>query len=396
MRFLFIVILLVIASIVKAGGTDSYELRKLRALDAAGKHEPAAEAALRALSDERPSDTAVLMRLGGVVSDRARQLEPGPSRKNLMREARTYYLSAKEHGFDDPLITTALAAISEDGTESVDRFSENQEIDRAMKQAEDAFGRHQFDRAIEGYHAVLKLQPTNYRATLDLGDAYFSSNRYDQAVAWFKKAIALEPNIETAYRYYGDALLRMGRKDDALDQFLSAVIAEPYNGYPWRGLQSGIRVFLLKPMPAAPDIPVAKITDGSKGPEIQITDAKDPLQISYSIARVEWREKNGNKRFPSGALRRQTLEEEVYALQTMLTVYSELKSATPTLDDGKISHSRQISLDELAEINSAGLLEAHVLFFRANKDIAQDYASYRDKNRGKLRRYLIKYYLHLP
>jgi hypothetical protein len=53
-------------------------------------------------------------------------------------------------------------------------------------------------------------------------------------------------------------------------------------------------------------------------------------------------------------------------------------------------------LDELAEINSAGLLEAHVLFFRANKDIAQDYASYRDKNRGKLRRYLIKYYLHLP
>lgn len=396
MRFFFIVILLFIGSTAKADRTDSYELRKLKAFDAAKKHQADAEPALKALLREQPSDTSVLMSLGGVVSDRARQLEPGSTRKTLMKEARTYYLSAQKNGLSDPLITTALAAISEDGTESIAHYSANPAVDRAMKEAEEAFGRHQFDRAIEGYQAVLKLQPTNYRATLDVGDAYFSSNRCADAVTWFQKAIALEPNTETAYRYCGDALLRLGRKDDALDQYLSAVIAEPYNGYPWRGLQSGVQVFLLKPVPAAPDIPVVKIVDRAKGPEIQLSSANDPLQISYALARVEWRDKNGSKRFPVGTAYRQTLEEEVSALQTMLTVYAESKSAQQPSKAPELSHSRETSLDELAEINSAGLLEAHVLFFRANKDIAQDYVAYRAKNREQLRRYLIKYYLHLP
>jgi hypothetical protein len=91
-----------------------------------------------------------------------------------------------------------------------------------------------------------------------------------------------------------------------------------------------------------------------------------------------------------------TLEEEVYSLNSLLKIYAEMKESSHQSSeyDSAIKEATQ-SMDELAEINAAGLLEAHVLFFRANKDIANDYPAYRDLNREKLRSYLIKYYLHI-
>ncbi len=396
MRYFLLLAALLIAGTAWADSTDSFELRKLQAIQSAQKHKPEAESALKTLLRERPTDTALLFQLGIFLGDRGRQLEPGKTRKAIMREARKYFIEAGKLGFKDPLITTALAAIKEDGSESTDHLSDNPEIDGILHEAEEAYAHHQFDRAIERYQAALKIQPTNYFATLNLGDAYFSSERFAEAVTWFKKAVVLNPNRETAYRYCGDALLRQGRKDDALDQFLSAIIAEPYNGYPWRGLQSGLKVFLLKPWQAAQEVPTATITDGSRGPEIHLTDNTNALQLGYAAARVEWQGKYRAARFPQETPYRWTLEEEVYALNSLLKIYAELKSVKQPPELAQAFTDATESMDELAEISAAGLLEAHVLFFRANKDIAADYAGYRDKNRDKLRSYLIKYYLHIP
>jgi len=81
----------------------------------------------------------------------------------------------------------------------------------------------------------------------------------------------------------------------------------------------------------------------------------------------------------------------------MLAVAAELKAAKPDAPDlTKALAQCGPSWEQLAEINSAGLLEAHVFFFRANAEIAVDYPDYRAKHRDKLRSYLLKYYLHLP
>ena len=85
------------------------------------------------------------------------------------------------------------------------------------------------------------------------------------------------------------------------------------------------------------------------------------------------------------------------SLQAFVALYREFKN-NPACADEIASAFAQIipSMDQIAESNAAGLLPAHILFFRANAEIAGDYPVYREKNRNKLRAYLTKYYLHLP
>jgi hypothetical protein len=58
--------------------------------------------------------------------------------------------------------------------------------------------------------------------------------------------------------------------------------------------------------------------------------------------------------------------------------------------DGKIKQLDP-ALAELVRLNDDGLLEAYVLFARADEGIAQDYSAYRKASRDKLRRYLVEY-----
>ena len=59
----------------------------------------------------------------------------------------------------------------------------------------------------------------------------------------------------------------------------------------------------------------------------------------------------------------------------------------------KAGEIKQLSKDLqlLVRIEEAGLLEAYVLFGRADEGVARDYNEYRKANRDKLRRYLVEY-----
>ncbi len=48
-------------------------------------------------------------------------------------------------------------------------------------------------------------------------------------------------------------------------------------------------------------------------------------------------------------------------------------------------------LERLILLDDKGLIEAYVLFARANQGIAMDYPAFRKANRDKLRRYLLEY-----
>jgi hypothetical protein len=85
----------------------------------------------------------------------------------------------------------------------------------------------------------------------------------------------------------------------------------------------------------------------------------------------------------------------VDALRTVLKVWQEMGAADKNPGEVPVpSREAEASMRQLHELETAGLLEAHVLFARANQDIAADYPAYRDANRAKLHDYLLRYYLH--
>jgi len=52
------------------------------------------------------------------------------------------------------------------------------------------------------------------------------------------------------------------------------------------------------------------------------------------------------------------------------------------------------SLANLKKLNDAGLLEAYILMAKLDNGLFQDYKSYRNTNRDKLRRYVVEYVMN--
>lgn len=378
--------------------TESFELRLAKAVTLVGSNTPQAVAALDELLKERPDDAKALYQMGMALAAQGHQLDHGATRRETMQKSRAFIVRAQQAGFDDPIIVTSLQEINPDGTENGRRYSNNNEAERLYQQAEAAFQKRDYAGAQKYYQAVLNIEPANYMAQMGVGDAYFARGNFKEAADWFEQASALEPNKEIAYRYWGDALLRIGKRNEALEKYLSAVIAEPYNGYPRRALAAGCQALLLKPWMAAPKLPLAEVKNGPKGPEILLPKEFNALHVVYTTARAQWQTENKARRFPAGTAYRQTVEEEIHALSLLIKIYGELKQSgqPPPPELATALADVESSIAELAEIEKAGYLPAHILLFRANQDIAQDYATYREAHRGKLREYLWKYYLHLP
>jgi tetratricopeptide (TPR) repeat protein len=292
-----------------------------------------------------------------------------------------------------------LAEINPDGTENRPTFSANPAVDAKIHLAELAFGKRDFTKAIALYQEALAIEPGHYKATLYLGDSYFASEQYVPAITWFIKATELDPNQETAYRYCGDALMRTGKKDLALEQYLQAVIANPYSGYSWRALEHACRALALTPWVHADKLPTAEVKPDQDGnPQIAIPKDFTIFNIVYSTARSQWQVENGTGRKGQATVYRQSLTEEAAALRALLTFAAEIRESgqPPPAEIAAAFGEMAPVLAQLKDIEDAGLLEAHILLFRANQDIATDYAEYRDENRGKLREHLRKFYLHLP
>jgi len=377
---------------------QSYEVRKRSAFQLVAGKDLAAAGALQKLLAENNNDTDILFALGQLESKRAQVLKPGAKRQKALKEARKYFVRAKEAGSTEPLITTILAEINVDGSENPVVFSADAKINEKIHAAERAYEQQAYAKAIALYQEVLAIDPKHYKATLYLGDAYFASGQNAPAITWFAKATDLDPNRETAYRYQADALMRLGKKDLALEQYVQAVVAEPNNGYPWRALQSGCTALLLKPWTAAAKVPVVKVGPDEKGNvKISLAENFTVLDVAYAGARAKWQTEHpaspDGKKIPY----RQTIEEETDALKTLLKIWQELKASGKKPTEGRqdVGPDLELSMAQLQEIEAAGLLEPHIFLFRTNQDIATDYTAYREKHRDRMHDYLVRFYLRL-
>jgi tetratricopeptide (TPR) repeat protein len=364
-----------------AGDGDSPE--RQRALELYD-HFKMADAAplLQKLAEQNPKDIVIWERLGMATLCYAATLPTPEERKAARVKAREAFLKAKDLG-DESNLVKLVNSIPPDGGEG--NFSNREEVNDAMQEAEAAFARGDFDKAVEGYQQALVLDPKMYEAALFTGDVYFKEKKQDLAGEWFERAIKINPDRETAYRYWGDALMQQNKMDEARTKFVEAVVAEPYAERAWVGLsqwaeQNGMKLRVLK----LNDRSSSKLKDG----KVTVTmdesgDDKDSVGaawLAYSMDRALWQGEEFKKKFPNETEYRHTAGEEAHALHTMVAVLADLQKKD------KLAISPD--LGELMRIDAAGLTEAYVYIGRADESIAKDYAAFKAKEGEKVRRYI--------
>lgn|SRR5262245_17838412 len=373
-----VIVMLAMLSVAAQGQTpENYRLERQRAFQLFEDHK------LENLAVAQPDDIVVLERLGFALAAKAKGIAEAAERKETLIRARGILLRSKQLGNDSNLLRVLLDGISEDGSDR--DFSSRKEVDEAMRAGEAAFTRGDFDNAIAAYKRALLLDPSIYAAPLFIGDVYYKKGDAVKAGEWFAQAIAIDPNRETAHRYWGDALMRAGKVDEARLKFVEAIVAEPYNRTAYVGLSQWAarqRIKLAHPNIQA----VAAVR--TQGGERNITISADALAAKdgtqywmlYGLARATWPAGRFAKQFPGERAYRHSLDEEADALSMVA------EAAAKAIKSGTISavHPQIAALVKLYE---GGLLEAYILFARADAGIAQDYDAYRTKNRDTLRRY---------
>ena len=352
---------------------------------------------LEKIAAANPNDIFILSRLGfALYASSAIEKDPAARRKMLER-ARTFLLRSQSLGDDSNLTKTTLSALATKDPTDVP-FSNVKAAEAAIREGEAAFVRGELDKALAKYKQALELDPHLYEAALYAGDmefkkghqstdAQFRSDAFDRAGIWFAKAIAIDPDRETAHRYWGDALDAQGKTSEARDRFIDAIIAEPYNQKAYVGLsQWGERhdVSLSHPkieIPTSVSSPQKGQLDITLDPKV-MADKGDGSSawVIYGVKRALWRTKTFAEKFPNEKDYRHTLAEEADALKTMAD------QANSLLKEQKVKQLDS-SIENVVKLNSAGLLEAYILFAKPDQGIARDYVTYRILNRDKLRRY---------
>jgi tetratricopeptide (TPR) repeat protein len=356
---------------------------------------------LEKLAADQP-DSAVLSRLGFALYAAAVTSKDEAARRKQLDRAREVLLRSKQLGDESNLTRMTLEALSSDDGKAIP-FSAIKEAERAIREGEEAYVRGELDKALAAYERALSFDPKLYDAALYAGDMYFkkgygatdskTKNEWlEKAGDWFARAIQIDPNRETAHRYWGDALMLQKKPAEARNKFVDAIIAEPYGRRAYVGLSQWAEQ--VKARLAHPEIKQPPATMRSSQAKDKTTITVDPKNLDpkqgpayywsfYDLVRSTYPAAGFAKDHPNEKQYRPSLKEEASAL----TVVAE--TAFRDLNDGKLKSDT--SLSNLIKLWRADLIEAYVLFARANEGIAQDYVAYRKQNRDKLQKYWLDF-----
>ena len=343
---------------------------------------------LEKITTLQPNDGETHFYLGFALLGQAVNTKDDAARKALRVRSRNAFIKAKTLEFSEPRLDALIKSLPEDGSDSPG-FSSDAKANALMKEGEALFSQGKKDEALKKYQEALELDPKLYHAALFSGDIFLQKQDYAQAETWYQKAIAIDPNKETAYRYSATPLMRQRKYDAARDRYIEAFITEPFNRFAQAGLiQWGEATGTTLAHPKI-DVPTNLTVDEKGDTKINL-DASVLLGgkndgsfawIAYGGARSSWRKEKFAKTFPNEKTYRHSLAEEADALRLVLSVAKTdktVKSLSP-------------SLAKLKKLDEEGLLEAYILIARPDDGIAEDYPTFLQQNREKLRRYVLEY-----
>ncbi len=356
----------------------------------------AAKPLLEKLVQTYPDDFEILDCLAMVLLNHAATLnDPGERKKERVR-AYQIAKKARDVGNSKYGYWQVVLEIPEDGSDL--SFSANEKAEQLMKAAEADFAKGDLEKAFSGYLSALALEPKLYYAALFCGDVRYKQGRHEEAWPWFERATQSDPNIETAHRYWADSLLAAGKLEQARLKAIDAVVADPYKQWTWNALVSWSRRAGVQMRHA--DVRSPNNFQQQQGGKMTINidpstlNQKDGREkwLVYEISRAAWSAndyKLFKEAYPNEKQYRHSLEEEARALRLLASTISD------GLKKGEIKDLHP-SLQPLIRLHNAGLLEAFVLFARADEGIAKDYLPYKEKNAAKLRQYLEEWVAPLP
>jgi len=260
--------------------------------------------------------------------------------------------------------------------------SPNKEVEAAIREGEAFYGRGEFEKAFASYEKAFKLDPKSYEAALFAGDTFFAQKKFAESESWFGKAAAINPNREQAFRFWADALASQNKGNEALEKYAQAFIAEPGSRITFDALIEATRN--LGKRRSSPFVLIP-----SKESEAGIII--DPNLIENEAERKIWnnfteKRKTQIENFNKVANGRQfvpTLIENVEAIKSVATGGKNALQNDKTLKLSK-------SLENLIKIDSLGMSDVYLMLFVSDEN--QEYENFREKNRDRMKKFLVDYF----
>lgn len=323
-----------------------------------------------------PNDAELWAHFGIALITNSTVLLTPEERKAEQEKAIKALKRAKQLGTENDRALDLLEQFENaDGSDNF--MSDNPEVEKALREGEAFFGRGEYDAAFKAYERAHKLDPKSYEAVLFMGDCFYAQKKYAEAEPWFAKAVALDPDREMAHRFWGDALLSQEKYGEARDRFVDAVIAEPYSRMGWSSLarwaeatETELGVYQIVPPgnedggPIEIDAGLLKAEDGT----IHWKEYSKALNSSPTVSSVP---------LPKFA-------DDIAAWRSVAASFRK------DLKAGKIKYPDH-NLVNLIRLDDLGLLETYVLLVRPQDHYGEDYVAYRDKNRDKIRTFILRF-----
>jgi len=80
---------------------------------------------------------------------------------------------------------------------------------------------------VQSLETIIKSDPKNAGAYVQLGNTYFDAERYADAIKWYEDGVKLDPKNPDAITDLGVSYYYAGRTDDALKQFENSLKLNP-------------------------------------------------------------------------------------------------------------------------------------------------------------------------
>jgi Tfp pilus assembly protein PilF len=80
---------------------------------------------------------------------------------------------------------------------------------------------------VQALTTIIKSDPRNLDAVLQLGNTYFDAEHWEEAIQWYKRAVELDPKNPDASTDLGVSLYYTNRPDEALAQFEHSLKVSP-------------------------------------------------------------------------------------------------------------------------------------------------------------------------
>ena len=87
------------------------------------------------------------------------------------------------------------------------------------------------DYKINSLRDMLKKNPENLNARIELGNAYMDTNRFSQAIAAYEAALKINPKLTNVRADMGTCQRRLGRPDLAVEAFREVIKIDPGHAY---------------------------------------------------------------------------------------------------------------------------------------------------------------------